>query len=667
MSRSDTNQALPGVFELPDEQVPCVAPAGSLLSEAALAVGVVLNVACGGTGACGGCAVDLLEGQFEDAAGARVAGVSVAAATVPPVTAGATGMGETPMVHTGGTPVLHRRVLACQVRLLAGPWRVRVPRHSLVEADEKVVVDFHHAPAVALRPAVSKCHLKLSPPTLADARGDLERLIDALRQHGYDDAQPILCSLSIARQIALTAWGYEVTATLAADQGAWHVIRVEPGDTASRLFGAAVDIGTTTVVAALVDLRTGKIVDAASSYNQQVMRCDDVASRISYARRQGGLAELRELVVGATINRLLGLLARRHGLAAEDVSHMTVAGNTVMTHLFCGLSPEGIGGVPFAPISNFPGPYRAGALGVAINGDGFVDVFPSAAAYVGGDITADLYMCGLAQRDEVTALIDIGTNAEIVIGNRDRSIACAAPAGPAFEGHGMGCGMRAAAGAIDSVAFDSLAQPPRYTVIGGGKPTGVCGSGLIDFVAQAFRVGVLTSAGRLSDQAIAGCPRVRRVRRGQAELLAYEIVPADQTDDALAPILLTERDIADLLQAKGVIFSALQIAMKHFGRSFGEVERFYLAGGFARHIDLDNAVRIGLLPDIDRGRYVFIGNGSLGGAYLALLDADVRSRLGHLAAAPRTIELNLDPEFMDAYTMALFLPNADPSLFPSVS
>ncbi len=624
-----------GIFELPDGRIEREVSAPCLLTDAAAQAGLILDVACGGKGVCGGCAVDLLAGRFATAAGEKV----------PPAR---------------GRP---RRVLACQTRLVGGRFRIRVPRHSLVQAGEKILVDFAHAPEVARRPPVRKVYLRLPPPVLRDQRGDLERITDGLARHGCEG--PIHSSVYIARAAQLVAGcEYELTVTVTAEKGGWHIIRLEPGDTTGSLYGAAVDVGTTTVVVALVDLVAGGIVDAASSYNQQVTRCDDVASRISYASDQARVDELRDLVVDSTIDRLLGLLVRRHGLCPEDIAHMTVAGNSVMTHLFCGISPNGLGGVPFAPVSNFPGPYRAGQLHLDMNPEGFVDVFPSSAAYVGGDITADMYMCGLTTRGELSVLIDIGTNAEIVVGNRDRLIACAAPAGPAFEGHGLSCGMRAAVGAIDSVAIDDLASPPRWTVIGDARPAGVCGSGLIDFVAQAFAAGLITPAGRFSEDALARCGRLRQVRRGDSDVFGYVMAPAEETDDGLAPLVITDCEVAALLQAKGVIFAALQIAMKHFGKGFGDIGRFYLAGGFARHIDLDNAVTMGLLPDIDRDRYVFIGNGSLGGAFLALSDRAVRDRLPHLAAAPAVIELNLDPDFMDAYAMAMFLPNADPALFP---
>ncbi|HET6430165.1 MAG TPA: ASKHA domain-containing protein [Phycisphaerae bacterium] len=624
-----------GWFELPTDRIECRVAVPCLLTEAAGAAGVMLNVACGGKGACSGCEVELIAGAFADLSGERI--------------------------DPNGGP---RRALACQTRLIAGGFHVRVPRSSMVEAEGKFVVEVAHVPEVELRPAVRKRHLELSAPTLADQRADLERIIDALADAGMAGAVTASRRMT-ARAGRLARWEYKLTATVAADGNGWRLIRLQGGDASGIHYGAAVDVGTTTVVVALVDLNTGKILDTASSYNQQITRCDNVASRISYCTGPEAVEELCDLII-ENVNRLLGVLLDRHRLKAADVAHMTVAGNTVMTHLFCGLDPTPLGGVPFAPVTNFPGPYRAAELKLAINPEAPVDLFPSAAAYVGGDVTADAFVCGLRTRPGLNVLVDIGTNAETVVGKAGRFVACAAPAGPAFEGHGLSCGMRAAAGAIDTVRIDSLDAPPALTVIGDARPAGVCGSGLIDFIGQAFLARVIGASGRFTQTALARCPQIRRVANGKGELPAYELVTAEASEGGLGAIGITEKDIATVLQAKGVIFSAVQIALKTVGAAFDDVDRFYLAGGFARHIDLDNAVAMGLLPDIDREKFVFIGNGSLGGAMLALVDSAVRADLPHLAAAPEVIELNLDPDFMDAYTLGMFVPNGDPSLFPSV-
>ena len=332
-----------GVFEIPGGHATCSVPAGVRLSEAAEAAGVVLNVACGGNGVCGLCTLELLAGSFVD--------------------------NQQRLIHLDGQP---KRVLACQTWLAEGPFRVRVPRHSLVTAGEKVVVDFHHVAAWSLVPAARKEFLTLPPPSLADQAGDIERIGAALAARRYPS--DLLVSLAALRgrgrlRGRLSRDGHPAARRrrLAADRRAarrHHRPAVR----------AAVDVGTTTVVCALVDLLSGKIVDAASCYNQQVRRCDDVASRIPYAARPGGLAELHRLIVEATVNRLAGVLVRRHGLGPGDICRMAVSGNSVMTHLFLGIDPTSLGGVPFQPAANAPPSVAASELGLAIHPAALVDI-----------------------------------------------------------------------------------------------------------------------------------------------------------------------------------------------------------------------------------------------------------------------------------------------------
>ncbi|NLF30766.1 MAG: ATP-binding protein [Planctomycetes bacterium] len=614
-----------GVLELPDGQAVCRVAAGARLTEAAEAAGVVLDVSCGGAGTCGGCAVDLIAGAFADMQGR-------------------------PLALDAGP----RRVLGCRTRAL-GDFRVRVPSHSLVKADEKVLVDFDHLPAWVLGPAVRKQRLVMAPPVLTDQAGDIERIREAMGERGGEEH--LDCTLAALREapLACRQGNYDVTATVSQINGKADLTRIEPGDTTGRLFGVAIDIGTTTVVSSLVDLTTGRIVDSASSYNQQVRRVNDVAGRITAASTPEGLEELRRLVVNATINRQIGLLVAREGIAAEDIARVSIAGNTVMTHLLLGIDPAHLGAVPFQSASNKPPSLPAAAVGLAVHPAAAVDLAPSRAAYIGGDITADLVACGLAERAATSLLVDIGTNAEIVVGNRDRMVACAAPAGPAFEGQSVSCGMRASDGAIDTLRIDPATFDCTWTVLGGGAPVGLCGSALISFIGQAWRAGLLTAAGRF-DRDAAG-DRVERIAMPDgSEPWGYVIAAAERTDDKLAPIVITEADIAILLQAKGVIYAGIQIALKHLGKRLEDLDTIYLAGGFARHIDLPDAVALGLLPDVPLERFRFIGNGSLAGAYLRLIDTTFAGAMARVAARPEVIELNLDPEFEDAYMMAMFLP-----------
>lgn len=627
------------IFECNGSRFIGEAQAGDLLTEVAEAAGVVLNVACAGAGSCGGCAVELVEGRFVDLAGRLV--------TADP---------------SGG------HVLACQTQLgECAAAHVRVPRHSRVSGGEKVVVDFEHLGAWTHEPTVRKECLELERPTLADQAPDIERIAHALALRGYAKVEPALSALRDAPP-ACRAGQYEVTVTLArlGEEGPWRMTRVEPGDTAERLYGLAVDIGTTTVVCALVDLRAGRIVDAASSYNQQIRRCDNVASRISYAGSGERLREMQRLVIDETVNPLVRLLQSRHGLSRDDIAAMAVACNNVMAHLLLGVDPTSLGAIPFQPADNAPPALAAGLLGVDIAPAAPVAIAPAASAYIGGDAVSDLHVCGLAAAEGLTLVVDIGTNAEIAVGDRHGIIACSAPAGPAFEGAGLSCGMRAATGAVEAVRIRPDDFSCEYAVIGGGAPSGICGSGLIDFLAQGRRTGLLTAAGRFSDRARNECKALQTVRRGDgAEVLAYVLAPADQTDDKLAPLAISESDVATLLQAKAVIFAGVQIALKQAGRSFDDLAQVFLAGGFAKHIDLDSAVTMGLLPDIGRDRYRFVGNTSLAGAMLLLLDASAGPAMRELARRPKVIELNLDPDFQDAYIMAMMLPHGDPSLFPS--
>ena len=630
-----------GVFDLPDRQATCDVAPGSLLTDAAEAAGVVLNVSCGGAGHCGGCALDLMEGAFID-------------------------LNDVP-VTVDRRP---RRVLGCQTRVADGDFHVSVPKHSLVTGDEKIVVDFEHLRRWKLSPAVVKVFCALPEPTLTDQTGDIERICRFLGEHGYEGHLP--ASLDALRQApaACSRGGYAVTVTLGRDGERWRITRVEPGDTTTTLFGLAVDVGTTTVVCSLVDLRTGQITDSASSYNQQVRRCNNVASRISYAAAPDQLEDLRCLIVEETLNRLVGLLAAKHGVDPCDIVRMAVAGNSCMTHLVLGIDPTHLGGVPFQPASNAPPTLTAREVGIAIHPAAPVDVVPATAAYIGGDATADMYACDLTGGDALTLLVDIGTNAEIVVGNRSRVVACAAPAGPAFEGQGLTSGVRASAGAIDSIRISPDDLSCTYSVIDGTTPVGLCGSAMIDFLAQAFKAGLITPAGRFDLDRVAQCGRdcLQEIEWPNGKRVpAYVIAPADRTDDGLRPVLLTEADVATLLQAKGVIFAAMQIAMKHLGRSFDDLDRVILAGGFARHLDLDSAITMGLLPDIPQQRYRFIGNGSLAGAYLHLVDQTVGPAMTRSIGRPEVIELNLDEDFQDAYTCAMFLPNVNADLFPSVT
>ena len=435
-----------GAFELPDRKVDFSFNGSLLITAAAENAGIMLNTRCAGKGSCGGCAVDLLAGRFAL-------------------------NGETFTIEPGA----RRRVLGCRTAILEGPCRIAVPARSLVQTGMQVLDSFVMPASLNLKPLVRKIHLTLANPTLDDSVGDFERIVRALRaDHGFGPIRPTLETLQQLPDL-LTGAGYDVTVTVAENYGLWEMIRVEPGDTAGALYALAVDIGTTTVVSALIDLNTARLVDSASSYNQQVQRCDDVASRIIYADDPARLKDLQRLIIDETLNRHIRTLCDANGITPHDIARAVVSGNSVMTHLLLGVNPRNMGGIPFQPGASDPGTFRARSLGLAINPTGFVDVIPSISAYVGGDITSDIHLVGMIDNPKLTMVIDVGTNAEIALGDRTGILATATPAGPAYEGAGISCGLRACAGAIEHITIAPGDFAIACTVIGGDrqKPAGV--------------------------------------------------------------------------------------------------------------------------------------------------------------------------------------------------
>jgi uncharacterized 2Fe-2S/4Fe-4S cluster protein (DUF4445 family) len=598
---------------------------GRVITEMADELGLALNTRCGGKGICSGCHVLLEEGDFL--------------------------VGEERVSPAPGAPV---EALGCRTRVASESARIRIPPGSLVERCAKIEDDFiagqfrHEAPS-------RKFFLRIPEPSLEFAEPDWVRIERELEKHSA--LRGVHAPAEVLKLIpaALRDGESRITVTVGRQETHWTALDIEPHDTTARHFGIAVDIGTTTVVAVLVDLNSATMLGKASMYNRQIGRADDVASRISYGRTQREVEELQHLVVQDTINPLINALCARHGVASASIYRAAIAGNTVMSHLFLGLSPEGIGRLPFQPVARAFAAQRARDVGLAMNPSGLVDVLPAISGYVGGDITADMYVARLTHDPSLTALVDIGTNGEIVVSEGNRFAACATAAGPAFEGYGISCGARAAAGAIEHIEFDR-ALNMKVDVIGGGLPTGICGSAIIDFIACGLRSGLLNRMGRFDLDLLRACGRHAEHAHGRGASHACVVMSAAQSGTGRA-IFVSEHDVSQVLKAKAAIYAGIKTLMEHLGRPFRDIRRFCLAGGFARHIRLENAVHMGLLPAIPLDRFHIIGNGSLGGAYLALVDGDAREAFDTLARLPRTIELNRAPTFETNYVDALALPN----------
>jgi uncharacterized 2Fe-2S/4Fe-4S cluster protein (DUF4445 family) len=393
-----------------------------------------------------------------------------------------------------------------------------------------------------------------------------------------------------------------------------------------------------------------------ASHNQQARYGEDVISRMIFACARDGLSPIHQAVIDS-INRLIDTLLEKHGVEAGNVTALTAAGNTTMTHLFLGLEPCTIRLEPYIPTANFLPTSFAAELNLHINPRAVIHCMPGVSSYVGGDISAGVLASGISNSPQISALIDIGTNGEIVIGNNEWLVCCSASAGPAFEGSGTKCGMRATRGAIQKVHIE--ADQVEYETIGDAKVRGICGSGLIDAIAELYRGRIIDPNGKFPRDS-----RNPRVRENDGDM---EFVLADgQETETGKDVVITEDDISNLIKSKGAVLAAIRVLLNSVGMSFEDLARIHVAGGFGNYLDVEKAIFIGLLPDLPPEKVRFIGNSSLTGARMALLSRHARARADTLARQMTYFELSVDPKFYDEFVAALFLPHTDMNLFPSV-
>lgn len=629
---------MPEITFLPSGKSIC-ATAGSNLLESARAAGVEIDAPCGGKGTCGKCVVRVASGALEsDSLGVL-----------------------------SKSEVADGYLLACKATVLATPATVDVPeqvgrkggKFTSASEDLGLVRQDLFPRNWQFDPLALKWFVHVPQPRPEDGLSDLDRLTQGLQtQWGQVD---FVYPLSVVRAIpaAVRKAGGDVTVTMIQGPGHYHVIGIEAGNQAERHYGVAVDVGTTTVAVQLIYLPVAEPVATVTDYNDQIACGLDVISRINYARRPGGLDELRRRILG-TINRLLSIVISRHGIKPDAVCNAVLSGNTTMTHLLLGVDPEHIRLEPYTP-ALLKTPYLTAAeVGLDINPQSWVYFSPCVGSYVGGDITAGMLCTDLATGSEkLTLLIDIGTNGELVLGNCDFLMACACSAGPAFEGGGIRCGMRAALGAIENVEIDPDTGDAACQTIGGVKPLGVCGSGMIALIAKLLLGGWLDSAGKLTRSKPSPAIQIdgRHAR--------YILVPASEsgTDEDIA---IGEVDFDNIIRTKAAIYSACALMLEQVGMAFADLERIYIAGGFGRFLDLEMAIAIGLIPDVSRDVYKYIGNSSLTGSYMVLVSQEYRERQLALANRMTYIDLGSNPQYMDQYVGAMFLPHTDLTQFPTV-
>jgi len=500
--------------------------------------------------------------------------------------------------------------------------------------------------------------VSLSPPTLQDNTADADRLINSLKQQLNTD--DIKTDLYLIREVPelLRKWDYNAECILIKERNRWNLIGLVEPECNNVISGLAVDLGTTTVVVRLIDLSTGNKLKETSFNNPQISVGPDVLARIHHSEQDGGLEKLNSLIIGG-LNETISAFCSSLGMEKEDIYLLSVAGNTAMTHLFLNLNPYWIIREPYIPVANNPGILRAEELGIDVNRLARVLVFPNIGSYFGGDLISGILYSGLNMSDDASILVDVGTNAEVVLGNNNWLIACAGAAGPALEGGVTKMGMMAGPGVIDQVEIDADTCEFRIHTIDEMPPRGICGSGLIDLAANLFLTGMVDIRGKLVKSK---CGE-RYLRK---EDLDHLVVVSGDMSSSGKDLTITQADLDSLVRSKAAMYTILKTITSSVGMDLSDISTFYVAGTFGSYIRPESAISIGMIPDLPLERFKVLGNSSLGGATMALLSSDAVEEIEKIRDSITYIELNVNQEFMQRFSAAKFLPHTDPSLFPSV-
>lgn len=595
---------------------------GTRLTEAAAMAGLVFDSPCGGEGTCGKCRVVVHQGAC------------------PPVAA--------EIRHISPEDIARGTRLACQTAV-AGPMVVETPAASLLGSQYKILTEGKSAGEVAVEPAVRKQYVELSPPERGRDESDAARLMAA--------AGPLKIELDLLRQLPRLLRENDFRGTAVAAEG--RLLDFEPGNTQGESFAVAVDVGTTTLVAMLVDLTDGGERAVVARLNPQTSYGDDVLTRILHSQQApAGLENLLQAVVSA-VDAMIGELTATAGIDRRRIYEVVLSGNTTMQQLLLGLDPRSLGEVPFVPAASERVETAAAELGISIHPRGRAYVLPVIGGFVGGDTVAGILASNLAELPGPTVLVDIGTNGEIVLAVEGKLTAASTAAGPAFEGARISQGMRAGAGAIEKVVVQDGRL--RINVIGDVRPVGLCGSALIDAAAECLRHGVLTPEGRLPPpgELPDSVPDdlARRVRLDSGKPV-FVLAEPDQAGGGRA-VVLTQRDFRELQLASGAIRAGIRILLKQAGLKPENLDAVLVAGGFGNFIRRNNAQRIGLLPhEVPRNRIRYLGNTSLAGARLAALSIAARRRAEELARRTAHVDLSTDPDFRWAFAEAMLFPSA---------
>jgi len=613
---------------------------GTPLLQAARSLGVDIDSVCGGRGLCGRCQVLVAEGEFAKH------GVTSSSASLSPFS-------EPEMRFSRRAPLAEGRRLSCSARVEADVV-IDVPASSQVH--RQVVRKEADARAIELYPVVRLHYVQVKQPDMHDPSGDLRRLFEALEAEW--SLKDLTCDLSVLQglQSALRAADWQVTVAVHAEK---QIIGVWPG-LHERAFGLAVDVGSTTIAAHLCDLLSGEVVASAGIMNPQIRFGEDLMSRVSYSMMNPGGAALMTAAVREALCSLAADVARSVGASHEDILEATLVGNPIMHHLLLGIDPTELGGAPFALAVDHSLTLRANVIDLKLHRNARIYVLPCIAGHVGADAAGMVLSERPDLGDEMTLLVDVGTNAEIVLGNRLRLVACSSPTGPAFEGAQISCGQRAAPGAIERVRIDRETLEPRFKVIGsdlwsdepgfeeataGSGITGVCGSGIIEVIAEMYLAGIINQDGALDGRLAARSPRIVANDRTFAYLLHRGAVE----------MKITQNDVRAIQLAKAALYAGIALLMERLG--IDHVDRIRLAGAFGSHIDVKYATILGMVPDCDLKQVRSAGNAAGTGARIALLDATSRGVIETLVRRIEKVETAIEPRFQHHFVEAMAIPH----------
>ena len=635
MSENDTFK----IHFLPNDKIVEIEKGNTVL-DAAHKANIYINSICGGDGICGKCRVILSSGKI-----------------------------DAPVTKLLSSEEAEKDyILACEARVTSD-LQILIPKETRLEG-KKILFDQNEQHSLTWNAILNKAQfkhdslvkkvfLKLEPPTMDDNVADHERLCQAIMMKEGVDLNIMQTGYRILKQLPeiLRQNDWAVTVTLGHRGRTLEVVEVQPGDTSQRNYGIAVDVGTTTVVASLLELESSKVIDSEAIYNTQMKFGEDYIQRIIYVIQNEALDEMQRTIV-SDINNLISTLVKRNDINLDDVTSIVCAGNTTMIHFMLGLDPENIRREPYLPAANFIPPIRAAQVGIDINRRGLLYALPSVAAYVGADITSGATAIRLDKEEMPSLFIDIGTNGEVVLGNKEWMVCCSASAGPAFEGSGVRHGMRAAKGAIEIINI-SKDYDVNYSTIGNIPPRGICGSGLLDCIAEMLRSGIIDRSGKFQKGI-----ETDRLRKKEDE---FEFVLVEKEETGIdSEIVITQADISNLVRSKGAIYAAVSILIESMSLSINDIHCVYLAGGFGNYLNVRNAITIGMLPDMPTSRIKFVGNTSLTGAKMALLSEEAFETVQKIASQMTYFDLMGNPKYMEEFMSANFLPHTNLEEFPSV-